>query len=619
MMPDGKIDETTILPPFQVEPLPPRYETLGELGRGGMGIVYKARDRETGEVLAVKVLRPEIAADTQILERFKNELRLAHQITHRNVARLYEFHRSGGAVHLSMEFVEGESLRSLLQRSGKLPIPQILDLARQLAAGLSEAHRQSIAHRDLKPENIMLTANGELKVMDFGISRSFAADVTSTLAIIGTPAYMSPEQAEGNTVDHRTDIYAFGLILYEMFTGASPFTGDTAVTLALKQIRERPKPPRTIDPSVPKHVEAAILRCLEKAPAARFSSIEDAMQALEGTPVKAPRRTRMTRLQLGVAGGAVVVVLTGLGLWSWQGRGSDSVRLPMETLSLPNGVHVVLSLDHTSPSFTLAVAYGSGYRSEQPGREGVAHVTEHAMFQGSANVAAGELLTLVSDAGGIINGFTKADTCVYYDNLPANQLELAIFLEADRMRGISLTPSGLETARGVLLQELASHDADPGSKYLKHLEQLAFGNFANQRTDWATADQIRRLTIGDIASYHRTHFTTRNAAVALVGEFDPAKARALIEKYFGSIPAHDTPPRPELSEKKRSAEKRETVADAATQSPTLWVSWHMPARSDPDWFAAKRLADVMGADDAARLHTSLVKSAGVSSGVSVDL
>src|SRR5438552_2774922 len=144
MTPDGPMDETSFLPPIQAQPLPPRYETLGELGRGGMGIVYKARDRETGEVLAVKVLKPEIAADTQIIERFKNELRLAHQITHRNVARLYEFHRSGGAVHLSMEFVEGESLRSLLQRSGTLPIPQVLDLARQIAAGLSEAHRQSI-------------------------------------------------------------------------------------------------------------------------------------------------------------------------------------------------------------------------------------------------------------------------------------------------------------------------------------------------------------------------------------------------------------------------------------------------------------------------------------------
>src|SRR4051794_19489108 len=254
-----------------------------------MGIVYKARDRETGEVVAIKVLKSDIATDTQILDRFKNELRLARQITHRNVARLYEFHRAGDSVYLSMEFVDGESLRALLQRTGKLPVEQGLAFARQLADGLAEAHRQSIAHRDLKPENIMVAPSGHLKVMDFGISRSFAADVTATGAIIGTPAYMAPEQAEGRPVDHRTDIYAFGLVLYEMFTGAAAFTGDTAVSLALKQIRERPKPPRAVDPSLPKHIEAAILRCLEKDPANRFQSVEDVVRALEGAaPPPAP-------------------------------------------------------------------------------------------------------------------------------------------------------------------------------------------------------------------------------------------------------------------------------------------------------------------------------------------
>ena len=282
MSSEGPLDETLYLPPISLQPLPARYENLGELGRGGMGIVYKARDRETGEVVAVKVLKPEVAANTQIIERFKNELVLAHQITHRNVARLFEFHRSGDAVLLSMEYVEGESLRSLMDRSGKLPVPQVLDLARQLASGLSEAHRQSIAHRDLKPENIMLTPGGELKVMDFGISRSYKTDVTTTGSVIGTPAYMAPEQAEGKVVDHRTDIYAFGLILYEMVTGNAAFTGDTAIALAMKQIRERPKPPRKIDPDVPKHIETAIMRSLEKDPAARFQSIGELIRALEG-------------------------------------------------------------------------------------------------------------------------------------------------------------------------------------------------------------------------------------------------------------------------------------------------------------------------------------------------
>ena len=247
-----------------------------------MGIVYKARDRETGEVLALKILKPEIAADLQIIERFKNELRLAHRITHHNVARLYEFHRSGDTVYLSMEYVEGESLCALLHRTGKLDVACGLGIARQLATGVAEAHRQSIAHRDLKPENIMLTAAGEVKVLDFGISRFYAANATATTGFIGTPAYMAPEQAEGSLTDHRTDIYALGLILYEMFTGTRAFTGDTPVSLALKQVRESPPPPRTLAPLLPVHVEHAILKCLEKDPADRFQSVEDLLHALEG-------------------------------------------------------------------------------------------------------------------------------------------------------------------------------------------------------------------------------------------------------------------------------------------------------------------------------------------------
>ena len=244
-------------PPSRTDPhshqpctlLPERYEILGELGRGGMGIVYKARDRETGEVMALKILKPEIAADLGIIERFKNELLLAHRITHHNVARLFEFHRAGDTLYLSMEYVEGESLRALLLRTGKLDVPRGLDIARQIAAGVAEAHRQSIAHRDLKPDNIMLTPGGEVKVLDFGISRYYAANTTATGGFIGTPAYMAPEQAEGKPTDHRTDIYALGLILYEMFTGTKAFSGVTPVSLALKQVREKPRPRKHLPPT----------------------------------------------------------------------------------------------------------------------------------------------------------------------------------------------------------------------------------------------------------------------------------------------------------------------------------------------------------------------------------
>ena len=265
--------------PVQVA-LGARYDLLGEVGSGGMGIVYKARDRETGELVALKILRPEIAADQRAMERFKNELRLSRKITHKNVCRVYEFNRTGGVAYISMEFVEGESLRAVLKRFGTLPVRKGIQIARQICAALREAHAQQVVHRDLKPENVMVDQNGNVKVMDFGIARSVEAGTTSTGAFIGTPAYMAPEQAEGKPVDRRADIYSFGLVLYEMFTGVPAFSGDTPLSVALKHIRETPPPPSQHDPTVPAPVERVILRCLEKDPAKRFQSVDELEAAL---------------------------------------------------------------------------------------------------------------------------------------------------------------------------------------------------------------------------------------------------------------------------------------------------------------------------------------------------
>lgn len=602
------------MPPLRPDPLPPRYESLGELGRGGMGIVYKARDRETGEVIAIKVLKGDIASDTQILDRFKNELRLARQITHRNVARLYEFHRSNETVYLSMEFVEGESLRSLLQRSGKLPVDQALTLAKQLASGLAEAHRQSIAHRDLKPENIMLGPHNELKIMDFGISRSFAADVTATGAIIGTPAYMAPEQAEGRPVDHRTDIYAFGLVLYEMFTGEQAFTGDTAVTLALKQIRERPKAPRAVDPTLPKHIEAAILKCLEKDPGQRFQSVEEAVQALEGAPV----RSRRPFPWKAVAVGAAVVVLAAGVAW-WKSRPSDSVTFQMDSFTLSNGLRVVLSPDRSSPSIAVAVAYRAGTRYEQPGKVGLAHLLEHVMFQGSENVARGEHLSLVSGAGGVTNAQNTADIAYFWTNLPSNQLELALFLESDRMRSIEITPEGLAAAKAAAIEERAANAGNPYNRARLRLIELSFDAIPNQRTRFPAVEHWNAATAEDVKAFYEKHYTPANAALAIVGDYDDAKARELIRKYFEPIPKRDAPARRDIREPGRSGEKREVISDPQMSSTFVQISYRVPSATDPDWFVIKRLGEVLGANEAARIPAALVKNAGVASQAVVNM
>jgi len=270
----------TNISPAALAALGQRYDILAEAGHGSMGNVYKARDRETGEIVALKLLKPEIASDQAMMDRFKNEMLFARKITHKNVCRVYDFNRIAGIAYTSMEFVNGESLRSVLNRFGGLPTRKAVDIGLQICSGLKEAHAQGIVHRDLKPENVMIDAQGNVKIMDFGIARSMDMATRLTGTMVGTPAYMAPEQVAGKAVDYRTDIYSLGLVLYEVFTGVPAFHADSAVAVALKQMNEAPPPPHTMDPSFPAPIERVILRCLEKEPAKRFASVGELAQSL---------------------------------------------------------------------------------------------------------------------------------------------------------------------------------------------------------------------------------------------------------------------------------------------------------------------------------------------------
>jgi predicted ATPase/tRNA A-37 threonylcarbamoyl transferase component Bud32 len=258
-----------------------RFEIIEELGRGGMGTIYLAEDKKIKERVALKLIRPEIASDRKTIERFGRELKTARRIAHRNVCRLYELMEHEGIHFITMECVQGEDLRSLIERSGPLPADRAVGIAQQVCAGLAEAHRLGVVHRDLKPGNIMIDKKGDAKILDFGIARSlYARGITAEGVVVGTPEYMSPEQVESKGVDTRSDIYSLGVLLYEMLTGAVPFEGDSAFSIACKHKTEAPPDPRETNPGLPAGLSAVILKCLAKEKEARYQTAEELLAEL---------------------------------------------------------------------------------------------------------------------------------------------------------------------------------------------------------------------------------------------------------------------------------------------------------------------------------------------------
>jgi eukaryotic-like serine/threonine-protein kinase len=259
-----------------------RYEILQLLGEGGMGAVYKARDRELDRFIALKLIRPELAASPAILARFKQELLLAHQVTHKNVIRIYDLSEADGVKFITMEFIEGVDLRRLLLDHGKLAPTEAVDLIRQVCFALHAAHTVGVIHRDLKPQNIMQDKHGRILVMDFGLARSVDSEgMTQTGALVGTMEYMSPEQAMGSELDQRSDIFALGLIFFELLTGKMPYKADTALASLLKRNQERAIPAVDLDPSIPKGLSDIVGRCLEREVSARYGNAQEILDDLD--------------------------------------------------------------------------------------------------------------------------------------------------------------------------------------------------------------------------------------------------------------------------------------------------------------------------------------------------
>jgi len=287
-----------------------RIESL--LGVGGMGVVYRARDLSLDIDVALKLLRPELARKPDAFDRFRKELLLARQVSSPHVVRIHDIAEAGGRWFISMDFIDGESLEAYRDRVGKVPVDGALAITHALLDGLSAAHARGVIHRDLKPANVLLDPSGHAYITDFGVARSLGATgMTQTGIIVGTPEYLSPEQARGDPADARSDLYTTGLILYEMLTGALPFAGGTPAETVIQRIVRPPPSLAKARPDLPRWLHAFCDRLLKVNPSHRFASAKDALRALETKRVPRPPVNR----KLVFALAAIVVAIGGATLY----------------------------------------------------------------------------------------------------------------------------------------------------------------------------------------------------------------------------------------------------------------------------------------------------------------
>jgi len=280
-----------------------RYKIVRKLGTGGMANVYLAEDQELGRRVAIKILDDRHASDNQFVERFRREAQNAAGLSHPNIVSIYDRGEAEGTYYIAMEYLDGRTLKELIVSRGPAPIQVAIDYTRQILGALRFAHRNGIVHRDIKPHNVLVDSDGRLKVTDFGIARAGASEMTEAGSIVGTAQYLSPEQAKGTSVDTRSDIYSAGVVLYELLTGRVPFTGDTAVEIAMRHLSAVPEPPSALRDDVPHELDMVVLRALAKDPEDRYQTAEEMDAELDrvsrGQPVSPETEEAATMILTG--------------------------------------------------------------------------------------------------------------------------------------------------------------------------------------------------------------------------------------------------------------------------------------------------------------------------------
>lgn len=289
-----------------------------------------------------------------------------------------------------------------------------------------------------------------------------------------------------------------------------------------------------------------------------------------------------------------------------------SIQLPIREYKLKNGLRVIMSEDHSAPTYSIAVTYNVGSRDERPGRTGFAHLFEHMMFQGSENVGKGEHFILIDNNGGEMNGTTNQDRTNYFESLPANQLDLGLFLEADRMRSLAITPANLDNQRNAVQEEKRlGEDNQPYGKTYDTILETSFDSFPYKHSTIGSMEDLNAATVQDVADFFRVYYAPNNAVLTLVGDFRSEEALAKVKKYFESIPAQAAPPAPNVAEPEQKAERRKTIDDPFARLPRLDIAFKIPPANTPDYYALSVLGSVLSGGQSSRLYQKLVKEAQV--------
>ena len=334
------VDATVIAPGSDFGP---RYRIEALLGQGGMGRVYKAYDKDLDRTVAIKVVRDGAIGESDALKRFKQELVLASKISHKNILRIHDMGDVGGLRFISMAFVEGKDLQHVIRENPKMPLERLLNFARQIAEALAAAHAEGVVHRDLKPQNLLVDKNDQIFVCDFGLAKSFeegAIGMTRTGAFLGTPRYMSPEQVEGKPADGRADLYAFGLILYEMVVGDVPFTGESTLKVMYQRIQEKPKSPKILRPDLPNWLVKIIMRCLERDPNDRYQNAYEILADLQGGQ-SGSGSSRVGMSRIGSGSQSVIIQIPDFASHRWVWIVAGAVAALLLAFAIPPVRHLI--------------------------------------------------------------------------------------------------------------------------------------------------------------------------------------------------------------------------------------------------------------------------------------